>query len=326
MRRSLTKLFSGLSRTREAIVDGIQRALHGGRALDDEALAGIEETLIAADVGVETSLYLVERLRDAARDMETTDPDTIVAFLAGEIRSLFTGGIATAAGGETSVSAGLTMDPGTEESHRPRVTMVVGVNGTGKTTTIGKLAGLFRREGESVLLAAADTFRAAAGEQLQVWAERTGADFIFGQQGGDPASVAYDAAEAAVSRGADHLLIDTAGRLHTQKNLIAELAKIRRVVEKRVPGAPDDVLLVVDANTGQNALSQARLFDEAVGLSGIVLTKLDGTARGGIVVAIARELAIPVRFVGVGEGLEDIARFDAEEFARGLFPTESDAS
>ncbi len=319
MRRSLTKLFSGLSRTREAIVDGIQRALHGGRALDDEALAGIEETLIAADVGVETSLYLVERLRDAAREMETADTDAIVGFLAGEIGSMFTAG--SDAEPERTRSD---VDPGVSE--RPRVTMIVGVNGTGKTTTIGKLAGLLQREGETVLLAAADTFRAAAGEQLQIWAERTGAGFVFGQQGGDPASVAFDAAEAAVSRGVDHLLIDTAGRLHTQKNLIAELAKIRRVVEKRLPGAPDDVLLVVDANTGQNALSQARLFDEAVGLTGIVLTKLDGTARGGIVIAIARELSIPVRYVGVGEGLEDIARFDASEFARGLFPTESEAS
>ena len=326
MRRSLTKLFSGLSRTREAIVDGIKRALHGGRALDDEALAGIEETLIAADVGVETSLYLVERLRDAARDMETTDTDTIVGFLAGEIRSFFAGDAETGVDDAGSADAERPVEAGPRGSPRPRVTIIVGVNGTGKTTTIGKLAGLFQREGETVLLAAADTFRAAAGEQLQIWAERTGAGFVFGQQGGDPAAVAFDAAEAAVSRGVDHLLIDTAGRLHTQKNLIAELAKIRRVVEKRVPGAPDDVLLVIDANTGQNALSQARLFDEAVGLTGIVLTKLDGTARGGIVVAIARELAIPVRFVGVGEGLEDIARFDAEEFARGLFPTESGAS
>ena len=321
MKRSLTKLFSGLSRTREAIVDGIQRALHGGRALDDEALDGIEETLIAADVGVETSLYLVERLRDAARDMETTDADAIVTFLAGEIRTLFAGG----AERDSAFAAGTQRpdESASGEPGRPRVTMIVGVNGTGKTTTIGKLAGLLQREGETVLLAAADTFRAAAGEQLQIWAERTDAGLVFGQQGGDPASVAFDAAEAAVSRDVDHLLIDTAGRLHTQKNLIAELAKIRRVVEKRLPGAPDDVLLVVDANTGQNALSQARLFDEAVGLTGIVLTKLDGTARGGIVIAIARELSIPVRFVGVGEGLEDIARFDAEEFARGLFPTES---
>ncbi len=309
MRRSLTKLFSGLSRTREAIVDGIQRALRGGRALDDEALATIEETLIAADVGVDTSLYLVGRLRDAAPGMEDTGADAIVRFLADEIRSLF--------GRRDEVHPSEDTGP---DGVRPYVTLVVGVNGTGKTTTIGKLAGFYRNDGQRVLLAAADTFRAAAAEQLQIWAQRTGAEFVFGQQGGDPASVAYDAVEAAVSRGLDHLIIDTAGRLHTQKNLIAELAKIRRVVERRLPGAPDEVLLVIDANTGQNALSQARLFDEAVGLTGIVLTKLDGTARGGIVVAIARELAIPVRFVGVGEGLDDIARFDAEEFAKGLMP------
>ncbi|MCD4690654.1 signal recognition particle-docking protein FtsY [bacterium] len=310
MRKSLTKLFSGLSRTRDAIVDGIQRALKGGRPLDEEALAVIEETLIAADVGVETSLFLVERLRAASSDMDDTSMEAVGRFLAEEIGFLFE---------ERQKS------PPTEcgsSRSGPHVTMVVGVNGTGKTTTIGKLAGLYARRGDTVLLAAADTFRAAAGEQLEIWAKRTGAEFVFGEQGGDPASVAYDALEAAMSRGVDRLIVDTAGRLHTQRNLISELAKIRRVLAKRLPGAPDDVLLVIDANTGQNAVTQARLFDEAVGVTGIVLTKLDGTARGGIVIAIARELAIPVRFVGTGESVEDLTEFDAREFARGLMPVQ----
>ncbi len=324
MKRSLTKLFSGLSKTREAISDGIQRALHGGRALDAAALDEIEETLIAADVGVETSLYLVERLRSAAGRTQASDAESVTRLLAEEVRELLEAGRtepdrAPTDGEAADGGSGATQPPG-DASRRPRVTIVVGVNGTGKTTTIGKLAALYQREGKRVLLAAADTFRAAAGEQLKIWADRTGADFVYGEQGGDPASVAYDALEAALARDVDHLIVDTAGRLHTQKNLIAELEKIRRVIEKRLPGAPDDVLLVVDANTGQNALSQARLFNEAVGLSGIILTKLDGTARGGIVIAIARELGTPVCFVGVGEGLDDIARFDVEEFARGLLP------
>jgi len=330
VKRSLTKLFSGLTRTREALVDGIKRALPRGRALDAAALADIEETLIAADVGVETSLYLVDRLREESGRMESPDADAVTRFLADEIRTLFAGqGSRSEADGSPAVSpeasehepAGSSEDSSTD---RPHVTMVVGVNGTGKTTTIGKLAALHQREGETVLLAAADTFRAAAGEQLQIWADRTGAEFVYGQQGGDPASVAFDAVDAAAARGVDRLLVDTAGRLHTQKNLIAELAKIRRVIEKRLPGAPDEVLLVVDANTGQNALTQARLFDEAVGLTGIVLTKLDGTARGGIVVAIARELAIPVLYAGVGEGMDDITHFDADAFARGLIAVDGE--
>jgi fused signal recognition particle receptor len=195
---------------------------------------------------------------------------------------------------------------------------VAGVNGVGKTTTIGKLARLHMDEGRSVVMAAADTFRAAAGEQLAIWAKRSGAQFVGGQMGGDAAAVAFDALEAAIARSVDVLIVDTAGRLHTQKNLMQELTKVRRVIERRLPGAPHEVLLVIDANTGQNALSQARMFDEALGLTGLVLTKLDGTARGGIVVPIARELSLPVRYVGTGESLEDIEPFDAAAFARGL--------
>jgi fused signal recognition particle receptor len=205
-----------------------------------------------------------------------------------------------------------------EKSGAPFVVMVAGVNGVGKTTTIGKLARLYRDAGRDVILAAADTFRAAAGEQLSIWAERSGSQFVGGQSGGDAAAVAYDALEAAVARSADVLIVDTAGRLHTQKNLMRELTKVKSVLERRLPGAPHEILLVIDANTGQNALSQAGMFDEALGLTGLVLTKLDGTARGGIVVAIARELSVPVRYVGTGEGIEDFEPFDPTEFAGGL--------
>jgi fused signal recognition particle receptor len=203
-------------------------------------------------------------------------------------------------------------------SAQPAVILVVGVNGTGKTTTIGKLAAKLEEHGRSVLLAAADTFRAAAEEQLEVWARRAGADFVGSPRGGDPAAVAYDAIEAATARGRDVVIVDTAGRLHTQKNLMDELAKVRRVIAGRLDGAPHETLLVVDATTGQNGLQQARLFAEAVGVSGVVLTKLDGSAKGGIAVAIADELGLPVTLVGVGEGLDDLRPFDPQDFARAL--------
>jgi fused signal recognition particle receptor len=196
--------------------------------------------------------------------------------------------------------------------------MVAGVNGVGKTTTIGKLAHRYAAEGKSVMLAAADTFRAAAVNQLSIWADRSGAQFVGGETGGDAAAVAFDAMESAIARSADVLIVDTAGRLHTQKNLMEELVKIKRVLERRLPGAPHEIILVVDANTGQNALSQARLFDEALGLTGLVMAKMDGTARGGIVVSIARELSVPVRYIGTGEGIEDLEPFDPGAFADGL--------
>ncbi len=303
MRRSLTRLFSGLGKTRAAILDGLRSALANSGALDADALESIEETLIAADVGVETALRLVELLRENAGDISSGGVDAAVDLIAGEIEQILK-------------SAGTTRD-GAERA-RPHVIMVVGVNGTGKTTTIGKLAALEMRAGRSIMLAAADTFRAAAREQLAVWAERSGSQLIAGEEGGDPAAVAFDALDAAIARGVDVLIVDTAGRLHTQKNLLEELIKIRRVLGKRMPGAPHEVLLVIDANTGQNALSQAKLFHEAVEISGIALTKLDGTARGGIAVAIAREFAIPVQFVGLGETVEDIELFDPEAFASAL--------
>ena len=210
-------------------------------------------------------------------------------------------------------------EPGTLElPGSPTVILVVGVNGTGKTTTIGKLAQKLREHGRSVLLAAADTFRAAAEEQLEIWAERAPADFVGAPQGGDPAAVAYDAIEAARARGKDVVIVDTAGRLHTQSNLMEELAKVRRVIEGRLEGAPHETLLVVDATTGQNGLQQARLFGEAVGVTGVALTKLDGSAKGGIAVAIAYELGLPVKLIGVGEGLDDLRPFDPRDFARAL--------
>jgi len=261
---------------------------------DDEAWERLEEALIHGDVGVRATAEVMRRLE--ARG-EIAD---LGAALAEEIESLF-GEPAT-----LSVAAA------------PSVILVVGVNGTGKTTTIGKLAQKLREHGRTVLLGAGDTFRAAAEEQLEIWAQRAGADFVGAPQGGDPAAVAYDAVEAGRARGKDVIVIDTAGRLHTQANLMEELAKVRRVIEGRLEGAPHETLLVVDATTGQNGLQQARLFGQSAGVTGVALTKLDGTAKGGVAVAIAYELGLPVKLVGVGEGLDDLRPFDARDFARAL--------
>ncbi len=303
MRRSLTRLLSGLGKTRAALLEGLKSALGSGRVLDETALESIEETLIAADVGVGTALRLIDILKDNTTQISSGGVEAAVDLIASEMEEILK-------------HAGSTRDE--LERTRPHVIMVVGVNGTGKTTTAGKLAALEMRAGRSVLLAAADTFRAAACEQLTIWAERSGSDLIAGEEGGDSASVAYDALDAAIARDTDVLIIDTAGRLHTHKNLLEELIKIRRVLGKRMPGAPHEVLLVIDANTGQNALSQARLFHDAVDVSGIALTKLDGTARGGIAVAIGRELSIPVHLIGLGESIDDIEVFDPQVFASAL--------
>lgn len=297
-----SKLLSGLAKTRKAITQGIRAALGSGRALDEDGLARIEETLIAADIGVETSAHLVGLLR-RSRGGQVTGEEAATAVLAEEIERILA---------ETEPR------PAPPDSARPRVIMVVGVNGVGKTTTIGKLAARHTAAGRRVVVAAADTFRAAAGEQLAVWADRSSSHIVGGESGGDPAAVAYDALDAAIARGADVLIVDTAGRLHTRVNLVAELQKVKRVLAKRMEGAPHETLLVLDANTGQNALEQARQFDKTLGLSGIVLAKLDGTARGGIVVAIAHELHIPVLLVGIGEGIDDLEDFDRRLFARGL--------
>jgi fused signal recognition particle receptor len=307
VRKRFSRLLDGLGKTRRAIAGGIRGALGRGQGLTEDVLEGIEETLIASDVGVETSLHLVEALRRAGVPPGGDAASAVAALLASEIEEILVG-------------AERPTPPEAKEG--PLTILVVGVNGVGKTTTIGKLARALTRSGRAVVVAAADTFRAAAREQLAIWAERSGSQFVGGQEGGDAAAVAFDALEAARARGADALIVDTAGRLHTQKNLLEELKKIRRVLGRALPGAPHEVLLVLDANTGQNALSQARLFDEALDLTGVALAKLDGTARGGIVVAIARELKLPVRYVGIGEGIDDLEAFDAATFARALVGAE----
>ena len=286
------RLRDSLSKSRRALTQ--QLALAAFDPDDAEAGERLEEALIAADVGVRSTAELVQRLE--ARGTLTDLTPALV-----------------------EEAASMLGDPGTlHVSARPSVVLVVGVNGTGKTTTIGKLAHALRERGRSVVLAAADTFRAAAEEQLEIWAGRAGAEFVGGRQGGDPASVAFDAVETARARRRDIVIVDTAGRLHTQKNLMQELAKVRRVIAGKLEGAPHETLLVVDATTGQNGLQQARVFGEAVDVTGVVLTKLDGSARGGIAVAIAHELGLPVKLVGVGEQLDDLRPFDPQDFARAL--------
>jgi fused signal recognition particle receptor len=286
------RLRDSLGKSRRALTEQIAVAAFDPD--DDEAWERLEEALIAGDVGVLATAELVRRL-EARGDI----PD-LNAALAEELVDLF---------GEPPTLA---------VDSKPSVVLVVGVNGTGKTTTIGKLAQKLREHDRSVLLGAADTFRAAAEEQLEIWAERAKADFVGGKRGADPAAVAYDAVEATRARGHDVAIIDTAGRLHTQSNLMEELAKVRRVIETRLEGAPHETLLVVDATTGQNGLQQARLFGDAAGVTGVALTKLDGSAKGGVAVAIAYELGLPVKLVGVGEGLDDLRPFDARDYARAL--------
>ena len=287
-----SRLRDSLGKTRRAMTEQLAAAAFD--PADDEAWERLEEALIAADVGVPTTAELVRRLeaRPELGELGEALADE-AAELLGEPGRLGLDG-------------------------NPTVILVVGVNGTGKTTTIGKLASRLREHGHAVILAAADTFRAAAEEQLEIWADRSGADFVGSARGGDPAAVAYDAIEAATARGRDVVIVDTAGRLHTQTNLMEELAKIRRVIERRLEGAPHETLLIVDATTGQNGLQQARLFSESVDVSGVALTKLDGSAKGGVALAIAHELGLPVKLVGVGEGIEDLRPFDPDDFARAL--------
>lgn len=292
----------GLERSRATFFGRLKDLMvRGGAGEDvwDEA----EELLIEADVGVGLAMELVERARERARDVRSAD-EVFQALKADILKVL---------------SAVEGTEPDDDSLHKPLVVLVVGVNGAGKTTSIAKLAALFRAEGKRVVLAAADTFRAAAIEQLQQWGERAGADVIAHRQGGDPAAVAFDAMEAARARGADVLIVDTAGRLHTKSNLMAEMKKIGRVLGRVDDTAPHEVLLALDATTGQNGLAQAREFTDAVGCTGIVLTKLDGTAKGGVVLAIARELGLPVRFVGTGEGMGDLSPFAPEAYVEALF-------
>jgi len=295
------RLRRGLSKTRAFLNTDIDKLFAGQRKLDDDMLEDLEELLITADIGVETTLKLVDRISKRASGIK--DADGLKAALKAEILSLFP---------EPEAAEDAVMD-------KPHVMMVIGVNGVGKTTTIGKLAARSNQEGKKVLIAAADTFRAAATEQLSIWAQRAGADFVRHKDNADPAAVAYDGVSAAVSRGADIVLIDTAGRLHTKVNLMEELKKIKRSIGKVLPAAPQETLLVLDATTGQNALSQAKLFNDAIGITGLALTKLDGTAKGGVVISICHSLDIPLTYIGVGERLEDLQDFDPSAFLDAMF-------
>ncbi|HTU47854.1 MAG TPA: signal recognition particle-docking protein FtsY [Bryobacteraceae bacterium] len=299
----LDRLKTGIQKTRSGLVDRIEDALAGRKEIDADLLEELEYTLITADLGVRTVEDILEQLRQRVDRRMAADP--------GEVRNLIREQLLEVLrGSETPIRVVATP---------PAVVMVVGVNGAGKTTTIGKLAHRFLGEGRKVLLCAADTFRAAAIEQLEVWAERAGVEMIRQKTGADPSAVVFDSLQAAKARGVDYVIIDTAGRLHTKENLMAELEKMRRTCQRVVPGAPHEVWLVLDATTGQNGLEQARKFTESAGVTGIILAKLDGTAKGGVVVAIARELNLPIRFIGVGEKIDDLLPFEPEKFVASLF-------
>ena len=295
------KIKMGLSKTRDSILNGVEQVLSSFTKIDEELFEELEESLIMSDIGVETSIYIIGKVREivkAERIKEVSEVKDLIVRVISEI-----------------------LEEETEEFSlkSPSVILIIGVNGVGKTTTIGKLANNYKNEGKKVILAAGDTFRAAAIDQLQVWGDRSGIDVIKHQEGSDPAAVVFDAIQAGKARGADLLICDTAGRLHNKKNLMEELKKIARIVNRENPDAQIETLLVLDATTGQNALQQAKLFSEVADITGIVLTKLDGTAKGGVVIAIKNELKIPVRFIGVGEGIEDLRPFDAKEFSKALF-------
>jgi fused signal recognition particle receptor len=298
------RLREKLGRTRSNLTDGLASLLLGRKQIDDELLEELETLLLTADVGIEATQRIIGDITAQVKRRELSDPDKLNGVLKQELAQI----LADAGAPEKQPAAG-----------RPRVILMVGINGAGKTTTIGKLARKYQADGKSVMLAAGDTFRAAAVEQLQVWGERNGVPVIAQHTGADSASVIYDAVEAATARKADLLIADTAGRLHTKTNLMDELAKIVRVMKKVDPEAPHEVMLVVDGGTGQNALQQAIQFNEAVGLTGITITKLDGTAKGGILFAIADRLKVPIRYIGVGEGIDDLRPFDAGEFIDALF-------
>lgn len=296
------RLRDGLRKTRDSLVEKID-AVFTGAPIDDATLDELEEALLASDLGPAAARSVMEAARSAIRRQGTTSVDAIRALLAAQVAELL-----------------VVPEPESRQpAAPPRVTLFVGTNGSGKTTTIAKLAKRYRDAGETVLLAAGDTFRAAAIEQLQIWGKRIGAEVIAHQPGADPSAVVFDACKAAAARKVDRLLVDTAGRLHTKSNLMEELKKIHRIIARAIPGAPHETLLVLDATTGLNAVAQAREFHQAVTLSGIVVTKLDGTAKGGAIVGIARDLGVPVRFVGVGESAEDLQPFNPQEFAAALF-------
>ena len=301
------RLKEGLTKTRNNIVRGIDSIFSGYSAIDDDFYEELEETLIMGDLGVRATQEILERLKDQVDEQGICDPEDCRQILIDSIREQMHVG-------ETAY----------EFEKEQSVVMVIGVNGVGKTTSIGKLAAKLKGDGKKVLIAAADTFRAAAGDQLAEWAHRAGVDMIGGAEGSDPASVIYDAVNAAKARHADVLLCDTAGRLHNKKNLMEELKKIDRIIEREFPDAYRETLVVLDGTTGQNALEQARQFGEVADLTGIILTKLDGTAKGGIAVAIQSELNVPVKYIGVGEHIDDLQKFDADTFVNALFLTETE--
>ena len=297
------KLKAGLEKTRKSFTEKIEQLVVGYVTIDDEFLDELEAVLLSADVGIHTTTKLMADVRKGIKSKEINGPEDLKPFLQAKISAMLTDAVA-----ETTMAAS-----------GPTVIVVVGVNGVGKTTTIGKLAQYYHEQGLKVMLAAADTFRAAAIDQLEIWGQRAGAEVIKHNEGSDPAAVAFDAAQSAKSKKVDLLIIDTAGRLHTKSNLMEELKKIRRVISREIPGAPHETLLVLDATTGQNAVNQAKVFGAAAELSGIVLTKLDGTAKGGVVIAIKAELNLPVKWIGVGETASDLRPFAPNDFVQALF-------
>ncbi len=300
-----SRLKEGLTKTRNNIVSGIDSVFNGFSSIDEDFYEELEEILIMGDIGVNATEKILERLRLQVRENHIKEPAKCREFLVQSIKE------------QMQVS-----DTAYEFEHERSVILVIGVNGVGKTTSVGKLAGILKDQGKKVLIAAADTYRAAAGEQLAEWAKRAGVDMIGGKEGADPASVVFDAVNAAKARHADVLICDTAGRLHNKKNLMEELKKINRIIDKEFPDVHRENLVVLDASTGQNALNQAREFGETADLTGIILTKMDGTAKGGIAVAIQSELNIPVKYIGVGEAIEDLQKFDAQQFVNALFDIE----
>ena len=302
MANFFAKLKQGLSKTRSNIVDSIESVFTSHDKIDDDFYEELEEILVMGDVGIHATEEILDELKLAVKKRECRKPDECREYLIDVIKEKMR-----------------VTESDYEFLDKPSVVMVIGVNGVGKTTTIGKLAHIYRNKGKSVLIAAADTCRAAASEQLEIWAERAGVDMIGANDGADPSSVIYDAVNAARSRHVDVLLCDTAGRLHNKKNLMNELEKMNRIIDKNYPGVKRENLIVLDATTGQNALNQAREFGEVAPLSGIVLTKMDGTAKGGIAIAIQSELGIPVKFIGVGEGIDDLQEFDSDTFVNALF-------
>ena len=302
---SIEKLKQGLSKTKKNLLGKITEVVGLSKKIDQELLDRLEEVLLKGDVGVQATEKIIQDLKNRVKEEKIEEPQRIVDIMKDEILKILQNSQAS-----TKILS---------QGNNPLIIMIVGVNGTGKTTSIAKLAKRFSDQGKKVMVVACDTFRAAALEQLSIWAQRAGVDIVKSQPNQDPASVAFDAVKSALARKTDVVIVDTAGRLHTKSNLMEELKKIKRVMSKSLEGAPQEVFLVLDATTGQNAISQAKMFDEAVGLTGIVLAKLDGTAKGGIVIAIANELKIPVRYVGLGEKIDDLEEFDPKDFVEALF-------